>query len=99
MKIVKADIDSIIWALQLAASVEKQSLSEDFKTIARKHQRRLRKVYLMLMDATKQGNLNFREAIQAGLPDDSKVAKGIKALTEETSPEVSSVGAGSSLED
>lgn len=83
IKINKQDLRSINWAIYTLEGLAKQSLSADYKKLSGCNCKKLRKIHIILMNCISQPHLEFERTLNTGIPTDSKLGKGIKALTDE----------------
>lgn len=81
IRINDMDIKSLLFAIRLIDEVRTKSLSNDYRKLSANHIRRIRKVYLLLLDAGMQPNLAFSEKVQCGIVETSTLGKSITMLT------------------
>ena len=84
MRIEQNDIDCLIEISVFFKSLVDAPKSVVMCTSMREWHERLRKIYILLMQASDKGQLGLERLVKEGIPDNSAAAEAIRALCPHT---------------
>jgi len=84
MRIEQSDIDCLIELSVWLKSLADLPVGDNMKVPVVEWHERVRKVYILLMQASDKGQLGLERLTKEGISDDSAAAKAIRALCPKT---------------